>query len=84
MRILAGDFNATLDHTSLRRLIGEGYVDAANETGSGLIPTFRQWWVPPITLDHVLADTRCGVRRMKVYDLPGSDHRAVFAELRLP
>ncbi|GAB3970810.1 endonuclease/exonuclease/phosphatase family protein [Actinoallomurus acanthiterrae] len=84
VRILAGDFNATLDHTSLRRLIGEGYVDAANETGKGLIPTFRQWWVPPITLDHVLADARCGVRRVTVYGLPGSDHRAVFAELRLP
>jgi hypothetical protein len=24
------------------------------------------------------------VRRVDVYDLPGSDHRAVFAELRLP
>lgn len=84
VRILAGDFNATLDHTSLRRLVGEGYVDAADLTGNGLVPTFRQWWVPPITLDHVLADARCAVRRTRVYDLPGSDHRALLAELRLP
>lgn len=84
VRILAGDFNATLDHQSLRHLIGEGYVDAAYQAGNGLVPTFRQWWVPPITLDHVLADTRCAVGRVTVYDLPGSDHRAVFAELRLP
>jgi endonuclease/exonuclease/phosphatase (EEP) superfamily protein YafD len=84
VRILAGDFNATIDHRPLRRLIGEGYVDAAYESGAGLIPTFWKWWLPPITLDHVLVDARCAVRQVTVYDLPGSDHRAVFAELRLP
>ncbi|MFL6054936.1 MAG: endonuclease/exonuclease/phosphatase family protein [Actinoallomurus sp.] len=84
VRVLAGDFNATLDHAPMRQLIAEGYVDAANETGAGLIPTFQKWWLPLITLDHVLVDARCAVRRVTVYDLPGSDHRAVFAELRLP
>jgi endonuclease/exonuclease/phosphatase (EEP) superfamily protein YafD len=84
VRVLAGDFNATLDHEPLRRLIGEGYVDAANETGAGLIPTFQKWSLPLITLDHVLVDARCAVRRVTVYDLPGSDHRALFAELQLP
>jgi endonuclease/exonuclease/phosphatase (EEP) superfamily protein YafD len=84
IRILAGDFNATLDHAALRQLIGKGYVDAAYEAGAGLIPTFQKSWLPPITLDHVLADARCAVQRVTVYDLPGSDHRAVFAELRLP
>ena len=33
MRILAGDFNATLDHAELRRLIGRGYHDAAEQAG---------------------------------------------------
>jgi hypothetical protein len=32
----------------------------------------------------VLADERCGVRDLEVIDLPGSDHRAVLAELVLP
>ncbi|MCW2944036.1 MAG: Endonuclease/exonuclease/phosphatase [Actinoallomurus sp.] len=80
--IVAGDFNASLDHARLRGLIGGGYVDAASETGQGLVPTFRPW--PPITIDHVLADKRCAVRRVKVYFQPASDHRALFAELRLP
>lgn len=80
--IVAGDFNATLDHAPLRRLIGTGFTDAADATGLGLVPTFRPW--PPITIDHVLADRRCAVQRVKVYYQPASDHRALFAELRLP
>lgn len=83
--ILAGDFNATLDHAELRDLIGRGYEDAADETGKGLEPT---WPVGrhflPVTIDHVLADRRLGISRYEVIDLPGSDHRAVFARLFLP
>ncbi|MEV5706110.1 endonuclease/exonuclease/phosphatase family protein [Actinoallomurus sp. NPDC052274] len=85
VRILAGDFNATLDHAPLRGLLGEGYADAADRAGKGLVTTFRKaWWVPPITLDHILVDARCAVRRADVYALPRSDHRAVFARVRLP
>jgi len=39
---------------------------------------------PRVTIDHVLADRRVGVRRVDVRPLPGGDHRAVFAELVLP
>jgi len=85
VRILAGDFNATLDHASLRRLIERGYADAADRAGAGLVPT---WGLgssrPPLAIDHVLVDRRCAVRRVAVHDLPGSDHRAVYAEIRLP
>lgn len=84
-RVLAGDFNATLDHATLRRLIGRGYADAADRAGEGLVPT---WGLgqprPPLTIDHVLLDRRCAVRAVKIYDLPGSDHRALFARLQLP
>jgi endonuclease/exonuclease/phosphatase (EEP) superfamily protein YafD len=80
--IVAGDFNASLDHAPLRRLIGKGFTDAADATGQGLVPTFRPW--PPITIDHVLADKRCAIQRVKVYLQPDSDHRALFTELRLP
>jgi endonuclease/exonuclease/phosphatase (EEP) superfamily protein YafD len=80
--IVAGDFNATLDHAPLRHLIGEGFTDAADATGQGLVPTFRPW--PPITIDHVLADKRCAVERVKIYLQPASDHRALFTQLRLP
>jgi endonuclease/exonuclease/phosphatase family metal-dependent hydrolase len=80
--IVTGDFNATLDHAPLRHLIGKGFTDAADATGQGLVPTFRPW--PPITIDHVLADRRCAIERVKIYLQPGSDHRALFTELRLP
>lgn len=84
VKIFAGDFNATLDHAPMRALLAAGYRDAADAAGAGLVPTFRHAPLPPITIDHVVADARCAVRRVSVHDLAGSDHRAVFAELRLP
>jgi endonuclease/exonuclease/phosphatase (EEP) superfamily protein YafD len=85
LRIIAGDFNATLDHAELRKVIGRGYVDAADATGGGLVPTWPNGRRPPfITIDHVLADRRAEVARYEVHDVPDSDHRPIYAELRLP
>ena len=85
--IVAGDFNATLDHARFRRLLRLGYTDAAVAAGRGLMPT----WGPPVrgcpallAIDHILADPRCAVGAVSVHRLPGSDHRAVCAEIRLP
>ncbi|WP_141576701.1 endonuclease/exonuclease/phosphatase family protein [Actinomadura sp. WMMA1423] len=83
-RILAGDFNGTLDDARLRGLIAAGYVDAADAAGEGWRPTFQRSFWPPITIDHVLVDARCAVLRTAVHRLPGSDHRALFTEVRLP
>ncbi|MEU8260666.1 endonuclease/exonuclease/phosphatase family protein [Micromonospora sp. NPDC048999] len=87
LSILAGDFNATLDHAPLRDLIATGYVDAADSAGAGLAGTWGPYdsdLIPPVTIDHVLVDRRIAVRSVAVHPLPGSDHRTVFAELRLP
>jgi endonuclease/exonuclease/phosphatase (EEP) superfamily protein YafD len=85
LRILAGDFNATVDHRELRRLIGTGYRDAADTVGAGLTPTWPNGHpLPPVTIDHVLVDRRTGVRSVRVFDVPLSDHRAVVVRLRLP
>jgi endonuclease/exonuclease/phosphatase family metal-dependent hydrolase len=86
LRILIGDFNATLDHEELRRLLDTGYVDAADAAGKGLTPTRPQErLIPPsVTIDHVLVDERVRVEDVHIHDLPGSDHRAVSAELVLP
>lgn len=87
VRILAGDFNATLDHAPLRALLRTGYVDAADATGAGLVGTWGPYdgdFIPPVTIDHVLVDRRVGVRDVTVHRLPGSDHRSVLAELSLP
>lgn len=86
-RILVGDFNASLDHAELRKVVDRGYVDAADVTGKGLIPTWpahRRVFPPIITIDHVLADRRLAVTGYEVHTLPRTDHRAVFAEVRLP
>jgi endonuclease/exonuclease/phosphatase (EEP) superfamily protein YafD len=85
--ILAGDFNATLDHAQFRRLLRRGYADAASQAGNGLSPT---WGPQPgrrpalLAIDHVLTDRRCAVLSTSAHLLPGSDHRALYAELRLP
>jgi endonuclease/exonuclease/phosphatase family metal-dependent hydrolase len=86
IRILAGDFNATLDHAELRRLLDTGYEDAADAVGAGLSATWPQGrrFPPPVTIDHVLADERVGFRAVSVHSLPRTDHRAVLAELVLP
>ncbi|MEU4687767.1 endonuclease/exonuclease/phosphatase family protein [Actinoplanes sp. NPDC023714] len=86
-RILLGDFNATLDHKLLRDLVGTGYRDAADATGKGWIGTWGPYDgdpIPPVTIDHVLADERIGIRDVEVHGVTGSDHRAVIAELTLP
>jgi len=86
LRVLAGDFNATLDHAELRRLLDTGYEDAAAEIGAGLRGTWPagRRLPPPVAIDHVLADPRIGVRAYSVQAIPGTDHRAVLAELVLP
>ncbi|MFF5178989.1 endonuclease/exonuclease/phosphatase family protein [Micromonospora sp. NPDC000316] len=87
LRILAGDFNATLDHSPLRALLRTGYVDAADAVGKGLTGTWGPYdgdRIPPVTIDHVLVDKRIAVRSLRVLALPGSDHRPVLTTLRLP
>jgi endonuclease/exonuclease/phosphatase family metal-dependent hydrolase len=84
LRVLLGDFNGTLDHREIRRLLDRGYVDAGDATGNGLAPT---WPVgrrrPGITIDHILFPATVRVRDYSVHDVRGSDHRAVIAALVL-
>jgi endonuclease/exonuclease/phosphatase (EEP) superfamily protein YafD len=86
-RILAGDFNATLDHAQFRRLLRRGYVDAASQAGNGLSPTWglqRGRRPALLAIDHVLIDRRCAVLTTSAHRLTGSDHRALYAEVRFP
>jgi endonuclease/exonuclease/phosphatase (EEP) superfamily protein YafD len=83
--IVAGDFNATLDHSVFRHAI-TGCADAAERTGEGLAGTwpsrFPRFVGPQI--DHVLVTRGITPETLSVVDLPGSDHRAVVSRLRLP
>ncbi|MEU5872098.1 endonuclease/exonuclease/phosphatase family protein [Glycomyces sp. NPDC047369] len=91
--VLAGDFNATLDHDNLRGLLADGYTDAADAVGEGLTPTWRPIEggylnglvrPPAVTLDHVLAEDGLAVLDYAVLGKDGSDHAPVLATLRLP
>ncbi|MGH3783192.1 MAG: endonuclease/exonuclease/phosphatase family protein [Pseudonocardiaceae bacterium] len=82
---MAGDFNATLHHSVLRDNVN-GCSNAAACRGQGLVSnwpaTWPRWFAAPI--DHILATDGIHARDVEVLDIPGSDHRAIFARLRLP
>jgi endonuclease/exonuclease/phosphatase (EEP) superfamily protein YafD len=84
--VLGGDFNSTLDFARLRQLLDTGYRDSGDVLGKGLIGTWPQGRVlpPPVTIDHILAEDGIAILGYEVEDLPGSDHRAVFARLAVP
>ncbi len=83
--IVAGDFNATLDHTLLRAAMGTGRSAAAG-TGRGLVATYPSMWPRwfGIQIDHVLVPAGTATTRFEVVDVPGTDHRAVLVSVRLP
>lgn len=83
LRIVAGDFNATLDHRAFRRVLDRGYEDAGRMTGNGLVPTWEGDFFR-LTIDHVIYDSAIAAQSYSVHDLPGSDHNAVFVRLVVP
>ncbi|KAB1655112.1 endonuclease/exonuclease/phosphatase family protein [Pseudoclavibacter chungangensis] len=92
--IVAGDFNATVDHLTglgaegdadFTPVLGE-CADAALATGNGSVGTWTAG-VPPVIgtqIDHVMATRDWAVTGFEVitdHDRAGSDHRPVFAQL---
>ena len=87
LRIMVGDFNATLDHAAFRDVLDRGYVDAAAALGDGFAFTWQMGpgFPPPLfAIDHVLTDERIGIHEFSAHELPDTDHKAVYAELVLP
>jgi endonuclease/exonuclease/phosphatase (EEP) superfamily protein YafD len=82
-QVLAGDFNATLDHAAMRSLLDSGYADAAASVGAGWRATWPHGrrWPLGVAIDHVLADDHWSVRDVRLFTLPGSDHRPLLAEM---
>lgn len=80
--VVAGDFNATLDHAPMRD-IGD-CVDASSEGGVGGVATWPAH-LPRLVgahIDHVLVDGRSYVvDAAAVLDVGASDHRAVVAQI---
>ncbi len=86
-QVVAGDFNATRDHAPFRRLLDAGLGDAADGRGVAAWPGMTwpngRWFPPVLRLDHVLVSHPVRVDDVRVLVVPGSDHRAVVARLRL-
>jgi len=88
--ILAGDFNATLDHMSGLPHTEGGTLgrcaDAADATGNAAVGTWPTM-LPPLlggAIDHIMASPEWRVTGMRViqsHDGLGSDHRPVLAQL---
>ncbi|MET3960644.1 endonuclease/exonuclease/phosphatase (EEP) superfamily protein YafD [Marmoricola sp. OAE513] len=78
--VVAGDFNSTLDHRFVRRLLGEGYADAAREANSGWQPTYPQK-LPLIAIDHVLSRGGYSAVSTSTASVSGTDHRALVVRL---
>ncbi len=83
---MAGDFNATLDHFA-RFSVGGAHFgecrDAAALTGNAAVGTWPTD-LPALLgtpIDHVLSTPNWRVSGARVLDAPGSDHRALLAQL---
>lgn len=83
--IVAGDLNSTYDMRPFRRLLDEGYRDAAEQAGAGLTGTFpsRSRFGPVFGIDHVLV-RNCTATAAQTAPLAGSDHRGLFTVIEIP
>ncbi len=88
--VMAGDFNATFDHAQMQRYRDRGFRSADELLDSGWSPTWPDHsrrsigdiGLPRlIQLDHVLVWRSLTVTDVAHLELPGSDHRAVVAEI---
>ncbi|GAA1870638.1 endonuclease/exonuclease/phosphatase family protein [Pseudonocardia ailaonensis] len=83
--IVAGDFNATFDHSVMREGTA-GCGDAASQAGQGLTSSWPTWaprWVGP-QIDHVLGTSGIAAESFAVEEGAGSDHRPILTTLRVP
>ncbi|MEV0223824.1 endonuclease/exonuclease/phosphatase family protein [Streptomyces sp. NPDC050704] len=84
--VFLGDFNASLDHAPMRELLASGLTDTHAELGHGWARTWPagKSLVPPLVqLDHVLHGSGLVGVSVGERTVPGTDHRAVVAELAL-
>lgn len=88
--IVAGDFNATLDHPRILDLMATGYRDATADAGLAWRPTWpapgnlrvRGLRLPSLfALDHVFVRGPLEATDVDAHVVPGTDHRVLVARL---
>jgi endonuclease/exonuclease/phosphatase (EEP) superfamily protein YafD len=86
-QVMLGDFNASRDQGPFRTLLGTGLVDGADSIrmtpwAAVTWPANRRHLPAAVRLDHVLVTPdSVAVRAVQVRKVPGTDHRAVLADL---
>lgn len=83
--LLAGDYNATIDHRAFRSLLRAGLRDAARGRAGWRGTWSARWWpIPPLfRIDHVLTGPGMRVGNYRVGRSGRSDHRALIVDLLL-
>ena len=82
--VVAGDLNATFAHGPLQELLARGRLrDAHVDAGRPRAHTWNARF-PCALIDHVLVSEEIAVRAITEQRVPGSDHRAVVADLAIP
>jgi len=84
--IVAGDFNATLDHAEFRHALGGNCRSVAPTVGDGLVGTWPadQPAVVRTQIDHVVVTRQFQPGGFTTYAIAGTDHRAVVATVAVP
>ena len=83
--IVAGDFNASLDMRSFRKILRDGFTQAREHSGAGLLPTFPadRMWPPLVGIDHILT-LNAATTDVRTERIPGTDHLGLRATVHVP
>lgn len=88
--VVAGDFNATLDHRPMRSLGDQGFRSVAEIAGTGWAPTWpsngRGRLPGPLSprlvqIDHIMVRSGWAVADVRRVAIDDTDHTGVFAEI---
>ncbi|TDD58364.1 endonuclease/exonuclease/phosphatase family protein [Kribbella antibiotica] len=84
--IVAGDFNATLDHADFRWALASNCHSVGPSVGGGLKGTWPsdQPAIARTQIDHVLATRTIRPLKFATYEVEGTDHLAVIATVAVP
>lgn len=82
--VVSGDFNASYTQPQYRALLTDGYADAADQLGAGLVPTMpAARWYPAVTgIDRVITKGAVATDLERI-DIVGSDHHGLLVDVRL-
>lgn len=84
--VLMGDYNSVLDHSGFRAMLGSRFVDAAEQSGSGIHLTYptNKGIVPAFSeIDHVVYSDGVVVGDLSTATISGTDHKALLATLEV-